>query len=174
METAFVSLVCVVLIVIGGMTMSRGFLTSVDSTSSNIDSISQRNEDIMRTNVQVLSAVQTSGNRLEVTLQNIGQVKLADFSQWDVIIHHEDNGDNFHVTWMPYNPRTLGNNEWNVQGIYTLNDQPEVFEPGIFNPDEKMVIQAEIDPGVKSGSTNQVLITTPNGVTVSKSFSGYQ
>jgi hypothetical protein len=173
METAFVSMICVVLIVIGGMTMSRGFLSSMDSTSANIDSISQRNEEIMRTNVQVLDAAQTSGNMLEVTLQNTGQVKLADFSQWDVIVHHMDNSSIFHVTWMPYNSQTLEENEWNVQGIYTLNDDPEVFEPGIFNPDEKMIIQAEITPDVKTGSTNQVLITTPNGVTVSKSFSGY-
>lgn len=173
METAFVSMVCVVLIVIGGMTMSRGFLSSVDSTSANIDSISQRNEEIMRTNIQVLDATQTSGDMLEVTLQNIGQVKLADFGQWDVIVHHMDNSTVFHVTWMPYNSQTPGENEWNVQGIYTLNDEPEIFEPGIFNPDEKMIIQADIDPEVKTGSTNQVLITTPNGVTVSKSFSGY-
>jgi hypothetical protein len=173
METAFVSMVCVVLIVIGGMTMSRGFLTSVDSTSANIDSLSQRNEEIMRTNIQVLDASQTSGTRLEVTLQNIGQVKLADFSQWDVIVHHQDVSDNFHVTWMPYNPGTLGNNEWNIQGIYTLSDQPEVFEPEIFNPDEKMIIGIDIDPFVKTNSTNQVLITTPNGITVSKSFIGY-
>jgi hypothetical protein len=173
METAFVSMVCVVLIVIGGMTMSRGFLTSIDSTSSNIDSISQRNEEIMRTNVQVLSASQISGNRLEATLQNIGQTKLADFSQWDIIVHNQDVSDQFHVTWMPYNPSELNSNEWNVKGIYTLADLPEVFEPGIFNPDEKMIIQIEIDPSVKNGSTNQVLITTPNGVTVSKSFTGF-
>jgi hypothetical protein len=173
METAFVSMVCVVLIVIGGMTMSRGFLTSVDSTSANIDSISQRNEEIMRTNVQVLSASQTSGDMLEVTLQNIGQTKLADFSQWDIIVHHQDVSDGFHVTWMPYNPEILNDNEWNVKGIYTLADLTEVFEPGIFNPDEKMVIQVDINPRVKKDSTNQVLITTPNGVTVSKSFTGY-
>jgi hypothetical protein len=173
METAFVSMVCVVLIVIGGMTMSRGFLSSIDSTSANIDSLSQRNEEIMRTNIQVLSAIQTSGNRLEVTLQNTGQVKLADFGQWDVIVHHMDNSDQFHVTWMPYSSQVLGENEWNVQGIYTLNDTAEVFEPGIFNPDEKLVIQVDIDPEVKAESTNQVLLTTPNGVTVSKSFVGY-
>jgi hypothetical protein len=173
METAFVSMVCVVLIVIGGMTMSRGFLSTVDSTSANIDSISQRNEEIMRTNIQVLNAEQTSQNMLEVTIQNVGQVKLADFNQWDVIVHDEDASGYFHVTWMPYNPGTLGNNEWNVKGIYTLNDQPEVFEPGIFNPDENLVIQVDIDPEVKSNTTNQILMTTPNGVTVSKSFTGY-
>jgi hypothetical protein len=173
METAFVSMVCVVLIVIGGMTMSRGFLSSIDSTSSNIDTISQRNEEIMRTNIQVLGAEQTSGTNLEIWLQNIGQTKLADFSQWDVIVHHQDNSEVFHVSWFPYNQDALENNHWNVKGIYTLSDANEVFEPRIFNPDEKMVIQAEIDPAVKTGSTNMVLITTPNGVTVSKSFTGY-
>jgi hypothetical protein len=173
METAFVSIICVVLIVVGGMTMSRGFLTSIDSTSANIDTISQRNQEIMRTNIQVLEATQTSGTRLEVTLQNIGQTKLAEFDKWDVIVHHQDNNNQFYVTWMPYKSGVLEDNEWNVQGIYTLNDDPEVFEPGIFNPDEKMKILIDIDPRVKKDTTNQVLITTPNGVTVTKSFTGY-
>ena len=37
METAFVSIICIALMVIGGMTMSRGFLSSMDNTSANIE-----------------------------------------------------------------------------------------------------------------------------------------
>ena len=36
METAFVSIICVALMVIGGMTMSQGFLSTVDTTTGNI------------------------------------------------------------------------------------------------------------------------------------------
>ena len=37
MENAIVSLVCIALIVFGGMTMSQGFLTSVDNSSMGLE-----------------------------------------------------------------------------------------------------------------------------------------
>jgi hypothetical protein len=172
METAFVSIICVALLVIGGMTMSRGFLSSIDNTSSNIDSISQRNEQIMRTNITVKEVIQPSANRLEIHLDNIGQVKLAEFTKWDIIVHYRDNNDQYYVTWLPYTGSNPGSNEWTVDGIYTASGLPEVFEPGIFNPDEEMVITSRISPNIKTGSENTVIITTPNGVTVSKAFTG--
>ena len=175
METVFVSVICIALIVVGGMTMSRGFLSSIDSTSANIDAISQRNEEIMRTNILVLNANQTGPSMLELSLRNIGQTKLSDSSQWDIIVHHCDFDLNYYVTWLPYTGSSPSNNQWTVKGIYTdsAREIPEVFEPGIFNPDEEMVIESKIDPPVGPGTTNLVSITTPNGVTVSKTFTGY-
>ncbi len=175
METIFVSIICVALIVVGGMTMSRGFLSSMDNTSANIDAISQRNEEIMRTNISVLSADQTDPNMFEVSLRNTGQTKLADFGKWDIIVHHSDFSGNYSVTWVPYTGSTPGINQWTVKGIYrdALQQTPEVFEPGILNPDEEMIIQGKLDPPVGPGTTNWVLITTPNGVTISKTFTGY-
>jgi archaellum component FlaF (FlaF/FlaG flagellin family) len=172
METAFVSIICVALMVIGGMTMARGFLSSVDNTSTNMQVVSQRNEEIMRTNIAVTEVVQSSANTLEVHLSNIGQVKLSEFSKWDVIVHHMDTEDNFYVTWMPYKTDSPGDNEWTVEGIYTSSGHPEVFDPGILNPDEELVIETKIAPDIKTGSENLVLITTPNGITVTKSFTG--
>jgi hypothetical protein len=171
-ETAFVSIICIALLVIGGMTMSRGFLSSIDNTSANIDTISQRNEQIMRTNISVEEITQPSSNTLELRLSNIGQVKLADYAKWDVIVHHMDDDNKYYVTWLPYKASGPGNNEWTVEGIYTRSGQPEVFEPGIFNPDEELVIEGIIDPQIKTGSENLIIVTTPNGVTITKSFTG--
>jgi hypothetical protein len=175
METIFVSIICVALIVVGGMTMSRGFLSSMDNTSANIDVISQRNQEIMRTNISVISASQTNPNTLEVSLRNTGQTKLTDFGKWDVIVHHTDFEGNYSVTWLPFSSSSPGNNQWTVDGIYSdaAHHTAEVFEPGIFNPDEEMVIRGKLDPLVGPGTPNWVLITTPNGVTVSKTFTGY-
>ena len=50
METAIVSVICIALMVIGGMTMSQGFLTSVDTTSAALEELGVRDEEIMRTN----------------------------------------------------------------------------------------------------------------------------
>ena len=176
METAFVSIICVALMVIGGMTMSQGFLSSVDTTTSNIQVLSQRDESIMRTNILVLSANQPSATMLEVTLLNTGQTKLAEFEKWDIIVHTQNSEGHSYVTWLPYNSGTLAANEWNVKGIYRDASalSPEVFEPGIMNPNEEMIIQCKLDPAVGAGTVNLVSLTTPNGVTVSQDFEGYQ
>ena len=172
METAFVSMICVALMVIGGMTMARGFLSSVDDTSVNMQVVSQRNEEIMRTNIAVREIVQPSANTLQIYVNNAGQTKLTDFPKWDVIVHHMDDNDTHYVTWLPYKSAEPGSNEWTVTGLYTASNQPEVFDPGILNPDEVMLIEAKIDPDIKTESENLVVITTPNGVTVTKSFTG--
>lgn len=65
-------------------------------------------------------------------------------------------------------------NGWTVEGIYldAGGSVVEVFEPGIFNPDEEMVIQVKIDPAVGGGTTNMVTLSTPNGVSASAAFTG--
>jgi hypothetical protein len=176
METAFVSLICIALMVIGGMTMSQGFLRSVDNTSSNIQVITQRDQDILRTNVEILEAAQTeSATILEVTLRNSGQTKLVNFDKWDIIVHYRDSGAIDHIKWLPYTTGALDNNQWLLEGIYmdagTL--AAEVFEPGILNPDEEIIIRCKLNPGVGLNTVNLISITTPNGITVSKAFNGY-
>jgi hypothetical protein len=175
METAFVSLICVALMVIGGMTMSQGFLSSMDSTSSNIETISQRDADIMRTNILVLEASQPSSDILKVVLRDNGQTKLGSFDRWDLIMHYRDIYNKDCVNWFPYVESAPANNQWIVDGIYLDVDTltPEVFEPGILNPEEEMVITCRLDPPVKSASVNWISISTPNGITASKMFTGY-
>jgi len=172
MEAAFVSMICIALIVVGGMTMARGFLSTIDTTSMNIDTMSQRSEDKMRTNLSVIEVDQISSYRFEILLENVGQTKLSDFEKWDIIVHHRGDDLVQYVTWLPYVNGTPSDDEWSVEGIYTATDLDEVFEPDIFNPDEHMIIEMRLDPGVDPESTNLVSITTPNGVTVSKSFVG--
>jgi hypothetical protein len=175
LETAFVSIICMALMVIGGMTMAQGFLRSIDDTSANISEISERDREIMRTNISILDASQSANNTLAVNLSNIGQTKLAAYDKWDVIVHSTDAGGISHVTWLPYTDSGLNNNEWQLEGIYIDAEAktPEVFDPGLLNPEEEMVINCQLDPPVGPNTTNMVSISTPNGITVSKTFSGY-
>ncbi len=172
METAIVSLVCIALIVFGGMTMSKGFITSVDSTAQSLDKAGQRNEKILRTELAPKSAILASSTILNVNLTNSGQTKLADFSKWDVIVQYydSDNGSGgYHVTWLPYTAGPPGDNQWWNFGIQ-LNGQPEVFERGILNPGEDITIQLRLSPAVGKNTTNLVIISTPNGIPASIVF----
>ncbi len=170
METAIVSLICIALIVFGGMTMSQGFLTSVDTSTMGLEEIGQRDENIMRTELSAVSASQPASNTLEVTLENNGQTKLADFDRWDVIVQYYDGTGTYHIKWLPYTEGTPGDNEWEVAWI-RLNEAAEVFEPNVLNPEEQIMIRTQLNPPVGAGTTNMVVITTPNGIPVSTYFS---
>lgn len=170
METLIVSLICIALVVFGGMTMSQGFLTSVDTSTMGLEEIGQRDENIMRTDLSTVSASQPAPNTLELTLENSGQTKIADFNKWDVIVQYYDDAGIYYTKWLPYTEETLDDNEWEVVWIQ-LNGETEVFEPNVLNPAEQIMIRAQLDPPVGAGTTNMVVVATPNGIPASAYFS---
>jgi hypothetical protein len=170
METTIVSLICIALVVFGGMTMSQGFFTSVDASTSGLEQIGQRDETIMRTELSSVIASQPAPNILEVTMENSGQTKLADFDKWDVIVQYYDSTGTYYSKWLPYTEETLGDNEWEVAWI-RLDGAAEVFEPNVLNPKEQIQIRAQLSPSVGAGTTNMVVVATPNGIPVSAYFS---
>jgi hypothetical protein len=169
METAVISLICIALVVFGGMTMSRGFITSVDASTTGLEEVGQRNEIILRTELSPISTAMPAADTLEVIMENTGQVRLAEFDKWDFIVHYRDDAGVYHVEWLPYAAEP-GANEWNVAWI-RLNGATEVFEPNVLNPGEQIMLQALLDPAPGPGTTNIVVVATPNGVTTSTYFS---
>ena len=171
METAIVSLVCIALMIFGGMTMSQGFLTSVDSSATRLEEMSDRGEQIMRTELSPAStSLNGARDTLTVNLENTGQTKLADFDKWDVIVQYYDGSANYYTKWLPYTDGALGDDEWTVQGIY-LEGAAEAFEPNVVNPGETIRIEAKLNPVVGTDTTNLVVVSTPNGIPATTSFS---
>jgi hypothetical protein len=170
METAIISIVCIALVVFGGMTMSQGFMTSVDASTAGLEEIGQRDETIMRTELANVSATMSDNDTLEVILENTGSTKLADFEKWDVIVQYYGNGGTYYTTWLPYDSETPSANEWTVAWIH-LDGAAEIFEQNILNPGEQVMIQAELYPAAGAGSTNMVIVATPNGIPISAHFS---
>ena len=170
METAIVSIICIALVVFGGMTMSRGFMTSVDTSTTTLEEIGTRNETIMRTNLSAVSAAQPAADTLEIVLENSGGTRLADYDKWDFIVQYFDNGGGYYSQWLPYTSGALGDNEWEVVWI-RLNGAPEIFEAGVLNPGEQIMLRAQLNPEAGAGTTNMVTVSTPNGITASTYFS---
>ena len=175
METAVISLICIALILVGGMTMSQGFMTSVDTTSAVLEELGERDEAILRTEVSPQTAnISGGGTTLVVALENSGQIKLADFEKWDVIVQYYDDGGSYYVEWLAYSDNaTPGDNEWVREGIYIDADSEtlEVYETDILNPGEEIKIQAQLNPAVGADTTNLLVVSTPNGVPASITFS---
>ncbi|MDD5093382.1 MAG: hypothetical protein PHV74_03245 [Dehalococcoidia bacterium] len=79
-----------------------------------------------------------------------------------------------HIERLTYAESSPGNYEWTSRGIY-LNagaSEPEMLEPGILNPGEEMIIQLQVIPAIGANTTNQVIISAPNGVSTSAIFAG--
>ena len=173
METALISLICIALMIFGGMTMSQGFMTSVDASTTGLSEIGELTETIMRTELTPISTNMTllaGADPLDIVLKNTGQTKMADFEKWDVIVQYYDDSGIYHVEWLPYSPGGAGTYEWEV-GWIRLDGAAETFEPNVLNPGEEMMIRTWLDPSVGVGTTNMVVISTPSGISCSTYFS---
>jgi len=170
MAVAIITIVCIAMIVVGGMTLSQGILTSADAAAISVDSISVREGEIMRTSLDTIRAAELSwGNYLRVTVKNSGQTKLASFDKWDVILNYVNSDNETYSRWLPNTDSLPGDNQWQ-QARIGLNGPAEFFEPGILNPSEEMVILACLNPLPGAATDGVITITTPNGVADSLSF----
>jgi hypothetical protein len=164
MAAAFVTIICIAMIVVGGMTLSQGILTSADSAALSVETISVREGDIMRTDIDLVRAAQLSwGDDLRITVKNIGQTKLASYDKWDLIATYETSDSTMHSTWLPYTTSPLTDNEW-IKARIGLDGPYEYFEPGILNPGEEMVILAKLTPPSDNTATGDISLAAPNGV----------
>ena len=102
------------------------------------------------------------------------RVALNDFPRWDVVIQYTGSDNNYYIKRLPYTAGALGNNQWTVTGIFldAQTSDPEIFDPGILNPDEEVVLQIKLNPAVKALSTNLVSVVTPNGIVSQINFTG--
>jgi len=172
MEWAITVMISIALIVFGGMTMAQGFLSSTDSAALSIEDITITKGEIMRTEVSLNSARQIGASLVEMLVGNTGQVKLASFGKWDVIVQYYDADYDYYIKWLQYTEGSLGSNEWRKTGIFldASDNSSEVFEPGILNPGEEMEIELKLNPPPRAGTTVETVVTTPNGVRDSISF----
>jgi hypothetical protein len=170
MAVIVVSIICIVMVIVGGMTLSQGILTSADTAAASAHEISLREGEMARTDLEVIRANYLSwADLLRVTVKNSGQTKLYDFDKWDFIIHYTDAGRTAHAEWLPYTGGVLGDNQWQKERI-GLNGPTEFFEPGILNPEEEMVILARVNPLPGSNTTADVTVAALNGACNSVSF----
>lgn len=174
MQTAIVSVVCIALIVVGGMTMGQGFLASADSTSVAVKEMCLTEAQIARTGLDIVGATTLfQADHLRVRVRNSGQTKLVNFSKWDFFVQYYDGGGSYHVEWLPYTDGALGSNQWKRVEICVEaggNILPDVYDPGILNPGEEMLIDAKLSPAPQGGTAVDVTVSTPNGVCESVAF----
>jgi hypothetical protein len=171
MATAVVTIICIAIMIMGGVILTQGILNSADATAISVEDITLREGELTRTSLEAASAAELSWpGLLRVTVYNNGQTKLAGFEKWDVIVDYTDDGGTRYTRRLPYTGGELAPNQWRKARI-GLDGPVEFFEPNILNPEEELVILARPDPPPGAPSTGGVTITADNGAGCSAAFS---
>ncbi len=174
METALASILLITVLLFGVMSISDTYFVVQDKILMATQERDARNEARARTALSVVGVeTQSAGTIIEITLRNGGTTKLADFDQWDVVLQYYTAAGVYVTDWFPYVAGPVpGDNQWTVADIYTNAAEaiPEVYEPGILNPAEELVIRIKVSPAVGADTTNLATIAVANGVSLPAIF----
>ena len=179
MESALSSLILFAVGLFAAVTLAFTYLETQDSLWTAEQTRQAEISEREHTGIDIIAAeTQSAGAMIRVTVRNIGQTKLTDFDRWDLMVEYYADGATeldphvYQIRWLPYTSATLDDQTWTVSGIYLDADTltPEVFDPGILNPDEEMVIQAQVLPTVAMTTTNRITLSSLNGINDSAHF----
>ena len=175
MESAIISLISMAIILTGTVTLVRVGISAVDSTSASWQEASNRDREMRGTDIDVVGvSVGGGGADVQLTVGNVGDIHLRDFSRWDVIVQYSGSDNNYYIKRLAYSEGGPSDNQWTLTGIYlnAASSTVEIFEPSILNPQEEALFDLKLSPVVKVGSTNLVSVVTGNGTVATKSFDG--
>lgn len=167
MENALTGLIVITLLLLVAFTIGQAYLTTQSAILESWQGMEERMGDRFRTKLSPLQAeVSVGGYSVEVTLQNDGNTKLADFERWDVIVQYHEVGGGYIQRWLPYD-ELGGDNSWLVDfSAGSMN----TIEPRILNPGEQMIIRITLNPAVAMGTANWITAAAPNGISASIAF----
>lgn len=181
MESAISSLILFTVGIYAALTLSHAYLENQELLFVTEQAHMAQAQTRARTQLTIQSAeILANGSQLVLKVRNSGHTKLADFDRWDLIVEYYSEPDywlppqpyDYNVRWLPYTPSAPVNGEWTVTGLYSdvQTLRVEAFDPGILNPDEEMVIHAQLTPSVALTTTNRILLNTPNGISATAHF----
>ncbi len=169
METVISALIVMGVLVLTILGLAQYSLSAQAQITDASRMMQERLGERARTNLQAVSGVtDVTGAYAFITLKNNGSTKLADFTQWDVIVQHVASGATY-VRWYPY---SMGTSQWS-KTIYAsvAPNVAEVIEPGILNPGEYIILTiGALTPAISVGTTNLATISTPNGIVATTVF----
>lgn len=177
MANLLVSLIMVAVILTVVQAFTRSSLGPQDALAESTKVMRVRTGQIARTELSSKGVtVQGAGTTITFTIANTGQTPLRALDKWDVLVtYHESAGNQgLQLQRLTYTESASpANGEWTSGGIYmdaSLNDA-EVFNTGIVDFGEEIVITAKVTPAIGAGTDNLITVSVQNGVTLSTNFS---
>lgn len=173
METVLSAIILILLLLFGTLTLSHALIDGQDTVEMSRREMHSRLDAQARTGLEASAAtIDSAGAVVDLAFENTATNRLADFDRWDLILQYTDEGGQYHIDWLPPVSGEPGGNEWSVVGIYQDAGAAagEVFERGILNPGEEMLIRVRLPSSAGVGTTNLVTLSTDNGVTAPAFF----
>jgi len=161
METVIPAIIVTALLLLAAFTIADRFLSTQEAVSEAWRAMEKRATDRKQSDLSSVDVTTTIlGDAVEITAQNSGDTKFADFDRWDVILQYTGSDGYRYAEWYPLG---AGQNEW----VKVIAD---VTEPGILNPGETMTIEVSVSPAVGNSSTNIATVSAPNGICTTAVF----
>ncbi len=174
MENVLSAFLVILIILLATLSQAYSLLAARSKIDLAEQAMQERQDTHSRTRLVTVDAqASDDGSLIQMTLKNAGEVKLADFNRWDVIVEYYDSSNSYQVAWLPYTaPGKQAVNQWSVAGIFmdAGSGAPEIFEPGILNPGEQVVLQIQVMPWIGPGTTDRVVVSTGDGSSASAIF----
>ncbi|MHC1757316.1 MAG: hypothetical protein AB9861_18115 [Methanosarcina sp.] len=163
------AMVSVATILLASYICSKGGFYMADGLSKSVIEMQENRNEILKTEIEV-TGVSTHRVDILVSLQNKGSTKIGDFTYMDVIVTYQNESGTVKTIWIPYQEgEVLSENRWTKLDIV-----PDLINPGVFDPGEKMELQVRLDTSDPPGnsSINWLMVAAPNGVKASLYFKG--
>jgi hypothetical protein len=175
METVLTAAIVLFVILFALFSIGNTMISSFEMLTTAQSDVSALAEYYADTHLSFLDAYSSHyGSQIHLLLKNDGDTRLFDFSRWDAIIHYFDTtlADNYHINWFSFAPAIANPGQWQVDGIYmnVLENQAELFEPTILNPQEDIVLTIMLAGNAAGGSPAQAILSTENGQSISYIF----
>ncbi len=160
------------MLLFGGLTLSKAFISAEETLQQAWADMDARASAVAHTAINPVDMrILNGGGLIELTLQNSGSLKLADFDRWDVFVEYYDTAtmSAYHVEQFPYSRTEASQNQWSVEKIYQdkQNRIAESYDPGIFDPGEAVVLHLNVSPAIGVGQSAQVSVVTDKGIRAS-------
>ncbi len=167
METAIVSLICIAVILSGGLSLAQTAVLSADHISVEWKKMETRSTDMANTAISATAVADQGTSGFDINVKNTGQRVLGNFSKWDVVVQYYMASGTYYIKHLSYVAGTSpGNDEWAVNAIQ-WNGSTEVFEVGLLDPKEDLKLRIKPNPAVGPGKTILVVIATDQGAITS-------
>ena len=157
------SLAAVTMLLLASSVMFSTFLTTSASGAQSLKSWTQINKQRSGSALSITSATfnGVDNGGLSAEIDNMGSESVVQFEQMDVIVEYSDPSDNSLQTYLEYQSAGIGANQWTISATGV---QPDSFNPGLWDSDETLYIDMEVDPEIKSGTSALIVVATPWGV----------
>lgn len=139
-----------------------------DVLADSVIEMQENKNDMVKTEINITN-ITTDSVGILVYLQNTGSTKIGDFTYMDIIVTYQNESCDMKTVWIPYQEGEIpSNNRWTKMEIV-----PDLINPGVFDPGEKMKLQVRLDSSnpIGNSSVNWLLVTAPNGAKASRYFS---